>query len=106
MFEPEGLLYRGQNSATGWVFFEGTGRCIEQLPRETGGLLLWVAGPLFEQCGWCHILVFRHGDDAVDHMRLKIQGNADWAWRGRMVLGQAESEVTGKGKEGAKIVGC
>ena len=106
MVEPEGLSYRGQNSVTGWVFFEEPGRCIEQLPRETGVLLLRFAGPLFEQCGGCHILVFRHGNDAVDHMKLKIQGNADWAWRGRMVLKQAESEVYGKSKEGAKIVGC
>ena len=80
MFEPEGLSFRGQNSGTGWAFFKEHGRCIEQLSRETGGLLLWLAEPLFEQCGECHILVFRQENDAVDHMKLKTQGDADWAW--------------------------
>ena len=35
-----------------------------------------------------------------------MRGDTNWAWRGSVVLKQAESEVRGQGKEGAKIVVC
>ena len=79
MFEPGGSSYRGQSSVTGWAFFEKTGCCVKQLSRETGVLLLWHVVTLFEQCGVCHTLDSRHGVDAADRMKLKAQGNADWA---------------------------
>ena len=80
VFEPGGSSYRGQNSVTGWVFLEGTGRRAKQLSHEPGVLLLWRAETLFEQCGVCHTLDFRHGVHAVNLMKLKAQVNADWAW--------------------------
>ena len=37
-------------------------------------------------------------------LKLRIQGGADWAWRGCVAPRQAKSEVLGGSKEGAKIV--
>ena len=79
VFEPDGLSYRGQTSITGLAVLEGTGCCTEQLPREAGVLHPWLAVTFFEQCGGCHTLGIKHGDD-VDLMRMKTQGKADWAW--------------------------
>ena len=70
MFEPEGSSDRGQALITGWALFEEPGCRLGQPPREGGGLLSWLAEPLFEQCGGCHILAFRE---------LKVQGEADRA---------------------------
>ena len=79
VFEPDGLSNRGQTSVTGWAVLEGTGCCTGQQPREAGVLHLWLAVTFFEQCGGCHTLGIKHGDD-VDLMRMKTQGKADWAW--------------------------
>ena len=68
MIEPEGLLYRGQNSDMEWALPEGHGRCFGPPSHETGVLLSCLAEPFFEQSGTCHILVFG---------KLKIQGEAD-----------------------------
>ena len=78
-FEPEGSSYRGQISAAGWVIFEEPGCCVKQPSRETGVLLLWRVVTLFEQCGVCHTLDSRHGAAIADRIKLKTQGNADWA---------------------------
>ena len=45
-----------------------------------------------------------HGGSAPVHLALKIQDDANWACRGNVALRQAESEVRGKSKEGAKVV--
>ena len=52
----------------------------------------------------CHSPVLRHGDGSAVQLKLRIQGDADWAWRGCVAPRQAESEVLGGSKEGAKIV--
>ena len=79
VFEPDGLSNRGQTSVTGWAVLERTRCCTGQQPREAGVLHLWLAVTFFEQCGGCHTLGIRHGDD-VDLMKMKTQGKADWAW--------------------------
>ena len=68
-------------------------------------MLLFV-GPLFEQRGECHNLVFRQRDGDVIHVVLETKGDADWAWRGGRTLGgrQAESEGRGKSEKGTKVV--
>ena len=57
-----------------------------------------------EQCGECHSLAFRHGHGAAVHSVLKVQGDANWAWRRDVSPRQAESEVLGRSKGGAKVV--
>ena len=52
----------------------------------------------------CHSPVLRHGDGSAVQLKLRIQGDADWAWRGCVAPRQAKSEVLGGSKEGAKIV--
>ena len=52
----------------------------------------------------CHSPVLRHGDGSAVHLVLRIQGDADWAWRGCVAPRQAESEVLVGSKEGAKVV--
>ena len=52
----------------------------------------------------CHSPVLRHGDGSAVHLVLRIQGDANWAWRGCVAPRQAESEVLGGSKEGAKVV--
>ena len=77
---------------------EDTVSFYEHLSQETGELLLgcfWPVGPLFEQCGECHTLVFRQP---------KIQGNADRTWLGDVAHRQVGSEVRGKGKRGAEVI--
>ena len=52
----------------------------------------------------CHSPVLRQGDGSAVHKVLRIQGDADWAWRGCVAPRQAESEVLVGSKEGAKVV--
>ena len=52
----------------------------------------------------CHSPVLRHGDGSVVHLVLRIRGDANRAWRGCVGPRQAEFEVLGGSKEGAKIV--
>ena len=52
----------------------------------------------------CHSPVLRHGDGSAVRLKLRIQGDADWAWRGCVAPRQAKSEVLSGSKEGAKIV--
>ena len=79
IIEPDGLSYRGQNLITGKELPEECGRCFGSLSREPGVLLLWRVVTLFEQCGVCHTLDSRHGAATADRIKLKAQGNADWA---------------------------
>ena len=79
---------------------------LEPLSRETGELLpssFWSVESLLEPSGVCHSPVLRHGDGSAVRLVLRIQGDADWAWRGCVAPGQAESEVLGGIKKGAKI---
>ena len=52
----------------------------------------------------CHSPVLRHGDGSAVQLKLRIQGDADRAWRGCVAPRQAKSEVLGGSKEGAEIV--
>ena len=52
----------------------------------------------------CHCPVLKHEGGSAVHLVLRIQGYADWAWRGCVAPRQAESEVLVGSKEGAKIV--
>ena len=52
----------------------------------------------------CHCPVLRHEDGSADHLMLRVQGDADWAWRGCVAPGQTKSEVLVGSKEGAKAV--
>ena len=52
----------------------------------------------------CHSPVLRHGDGFAVRLVLRVQGDANWAWRECVAPGQAESEVLGGIKEGTKIV--
>ena len=57
-----------------------------------------------EPSGVCHGPVLRHADGTAVHLVLRIQGEADWAWRGCVAPRQAESEVLVGSREGAKAV--
>ena len=81
-------------------------RLLEPLPRESGELLFSPfrsVESLLEPSGVCHSPVLRHGDGSAVHLVLRIQVDANWAWRGCVAPGQAESEVLSRIKEGAKI---
>ena len=51
----------------------------------------------------CHSPVLRHEDGSADHLMVRVQGDADWAWRGCVAPRQAKSEVLVGSKEGAKV---
>ena len=51
----------------------------------------------------CHSPVLRHGEDSTVQLKLRIQGGADWAWRGCVAPRQAECEVLGGNKKGAEL---
>ena len=51
----------------------------------------------------CHSPVLRHRDGSTVQLKLRIQGGADWTWRGGVAPRQAESVVLGGNKKGAKI---